>query len=121
MGQVRHAQLVPLPKESHHARPHSLPADGWLTCSPKNDSGHPDVQQTFVVFSAIFSMAILALVHGGVLERIRPAALYVMAAVIGLVLSPVASHLTRGPVGPLTNRGLHDFEGIHPLYIFAGV
>ncbi|WP_066288172.1 hypothetical protein [Arthrobacter sp. B6] len=80
-----------------------------------------DAQQVFVVFFATFSMATLALIHGGVLERVRPRVLYVMAAVIGLALSPLASYLTWGPVGPLTQLGIHDFEGIYPLYIFSAV
>ena len=50
----------------------------------------------------------------------RHAPLYVMALVIGLVLSPVVAFLCWGPVGPLTNHGTHDFDGIFPLYIFAG-
>lgn len=80
-----------------------------------------DVQQVFVIFFAIFSMATVALIHGGLLERIRPRVLYTMAAVIGLALSPLASYLAWGPVGPLTNLGLHDLEGVYPLYIFSGV
>lgn len=79
-----------------------------------------DVQQIFVVFFATFSMATIALIHSGTIERMRPMPLYVMSFVIGLVLSPAAGLLGWGPVGPLTNHGTHDFEGVFPLYIFAG-
>jgi ammonia channel protein AmtB len=43
-----------------------------------------------------------------------------MAFFIGLVFSPLAGYLAWGPLGPLTNNGTHDFEGVFPLYIFAG-
>ena len=79
-----------------------------------------DVLQIFVVFFATFSMATMALIHSGVPERIKPLPFFVMAFVIGLILSPLAGYLAWGPVGPLTNRGTHDFDGIFPLYIFAG-
>ena len=39
---------------------------------------------------------------------------------IGLILSPLVAYFAWGPVGPLTNRGTHDFDGIFPLYIFSG-
>lgn len=79
-----------------------------------------DVNQVFVVFFMTFSMATMALIHSAVVERIKALPLLVMAAVIGLILSPVAGYLGWGPVGPLTNRGVHDFDGVFPLYIFAG-
>jgi ammonia channel protein AmtB len=79
-----------------------------------------DVLQVFVMFFATFSMATMALIHAGTIERMRPMPLYVMSFVIGLVLSPAAGLLGWGPVGPLTNHGTHDFEGVFPLYIFAG-
>jgi ammonia channel protein AmtB len=79
-----------------------------------------DVNQIFVVFFMTFSMATMALVHSSVVERIKAKPLLVMSAVVGLVLSPVAGYLCWGPVSPLTNRGVHDFDGVFPLYIFAG-
>jgi ammonia channel protein AmtB len=79
-----------------------------------------DVQQIFLVFFVVFSMGTLALIHTGAMERMKPAPLYTMAAVIGLVLSPLVAYFCWGPVGPLTNHGTHDFDGIFPLYIFAG-
>jgi Amt family ammonium transporter len=79
-----------------------------------------DVLQIFLVFFVAFSMGTLALIHTGAMERMKPAPLYTMAAVIGLVLSPLVAYFCWGPVGPLTNNGTHDFDGIFPLYIFAG-
>jgi ammonia channel protein AmtB len=79
-----------------------------------------DVQQIFLVFFVVFSMGTLALIHTGAMERMKPAPLYTMAAIIGLVLSPLVAYFCWGPVGPLTNHGTHDFDGIFPLYIFAG-
>jgi ammonia channel protein AmtB len=79
-----------------------------------------DVLQVFVMFFATFSMAAAALIHSGSIERLRPAPLYTMAFFIGLIFSPLAGYLAWGPLGPLTNNGTHDFEGVFPLYIFAG-
>jgi Amt family ammonium transporter len=79
-----------------------------------------DVQQVFAVFFVTFSLGTMALIHTGAMERMRHAPLYVMALVIGLVLSPLVAFFCWGPVGPLTNLGTHDFDGIFPLYIFAG-
>ena len=79
-----------------------------------------DINQVFVVFFMTFSMATMALIHSSVVERIKAAPLLVMSAVVGLLLSPIAGYLCWGPVSPLTNRGVHDFDGIFPLYIFAG-
>ena len=79
-----------------------------------------DVNQVFVVFFMTFSMATAALIHSSVVERIKAAPMLWMSAVIGLILSPVAGYLCWGPVSPLTNRGVHDFDGVFPLYIFAG-
>jgi Amt family ammonium transporter len=79
-----------------------------------------DVLQIFLVFFIAFSMGTLALIHTGAMERMKPAPLYTMAAIIGLVLSPLVAYFCWGPVGPLTNHGTHDFDGIFPLYIFAG-
>ncbi|CAN7781962.1 ammonium transporter [Caballeronia sp. LjRoot34] len=79
-----------------------------------------DVLQVFVVFFITFSMATMALIHSSAIERIKSKALYTMAFFVGLVLSPLVGYLCWGPLSPLTNRGVHDFEGCFPLYIFAG-
>jgi Amt family ammonium transporter len=79
-----------------------------------------DVQQIFLVFFVTFSMATVALIHTGVVERMRPLPMYTMAFVIGLVLSPLVGYFCWGSAGPLTVHGTHDFDGVFPLYIFAG-
>ncbi|MBS1677357.1 MAG: ammonium transporter [Actinobacteria bacterium] len=79
-----------------------------------------DVQQVFAAFFITFSLGTLALIHTGAMERMRHKPLYVMALVIGAVLSPLVAFFCWGPVGPLSNHGTHDFDGIFPLYIFAG-
>jgi ammonia channel protein AmtB len=79
-----------------------------------------DVLQIFLVFFVTFTMATMALVHTGVVERIKPLPLYVMAFVMGAVLSPLVGYLCWGSLSPLTLRGTHDFDGIFPLYITAG-
>lgn len=90
-----------------------------ITLDPKLVAG-ADTQQVFSVFFVTFAMATVALVHSGTAERIRSAPLYVMAFVIGLILCPFAAWLTWGPLSPLTNAGLHDFEGAVALYVFTG-
>jgi ammonium transporter, Amt family len=79
-----------------------------------------DTQQVFLVFFVTFTMATMALIHSSAVERVKGTPFYVMAAVIGLVLSPLVGLLCWGPLSPLTNSGLHDFEGVFPLYIFSG-
>jgi ammonia channel protein AmtB len=79
-----------------------------------------DVMQVFVPFFATFAMATMALIHSGVVERMRSRPLYVMSFVVGAVLSPLAGYLCWGSLSPLTNRGVHDYDGVFPLYIFAG-
>ncbi|GAB2983688.1 hypothetical protein LWP59_17655 [Amycolatopsis acidiphila] len=79
-----------------------------------------DVQQIFLVFFVTFTMATVALIHTGVVERIKPVPLYVMSFVVGAVLSPLVGYLCWGSLSPLTLRGTHDFDGVFPLYITAG-
>jgi ammonia channel protein AmtB len=79
-----------------------------------------DVLQIFFVFFITFSMAAMALIHTGVVERVKAKPLYVMAFFVGAVFSPLVGYLCWGSVSPLTNRGVHDFDGVFPLYIFAG-
>jgi Amt family ammonium transporter len=79
-----------------------------------------DVLQIFLVFFVTFTMATVALIHTGVVERIKPIPLYVMSFVVGAVLSPLVGYLCWGSLSPLTLRGTHDFDGVFPLYITAG-
>jgi ammonium transporter, Amt family len=79
-----------------------------------------DVLQIFLVFFVTFTMATMALVHTGVVERIKPVPLYLMSFVMGAVISPLVGYLCWGSLSPLTLRGTHDFDGIFPLYVTAG-
>lgn len=82
--------------------------------------GGADVQQIFLVFFVTFSMATVALIHTGAIERMKPLPLYTMALIVGLVLSPLVGYFCWGSAGPLTVNGTHDFDGVFGLYIFAG-
>lgn len=55
-----------------------------------------DVQQIFLVFFITFTMATMALIHTGVVERIKPVPFYVMSFVVGAVLSPLVGYLCWG-------------------------
>jgi ammonia channel protein AmtB len=87
--------------------------------SPKVLPG-ADVQQIFLIFFVTFTMATVALIHTGAIERIKPLPLYTMALIVGLVLSPLVGYFCWGSAGPLTVHGAHDFDGVFGLYIFAG-
>lgn len=78
------------------------------------------VFQIFLIFFATFMGAAAALLHGAGLERIKPAATYVIAAVSGAIVIPVILYLTWGSASPLTNRGVHDYVGLFGLYIYVG-
>jgi carbon-monoxide dehydrogenase large subunit len=79
-----------------------------------------DSQQVFFVFFIAFAMAMAALLHSSVVERIRPVALYTISFLLGAVLMPVVAFLTWGPLSPLTTHGLHDYEGVLTIYVFVG-
>ncbi|MGQ7937551.1 hypothetical protein [Paraburkholderia sp. D1E] len=80
-----------------------------------------DAQQIFNVFFFAFAALIGAFIHGMGIERLKPIACYIMSALAGGVLMPFLAYLTWGPVGPLTNLGLHDFVGCFGLYMNVGV
>ena len=79
-----------------------------------------DVFQVFLIFFATFMGAAAALLHGAGLERVKPAATYVISAVSGAIIIPIILYLTWGSTSPLTNRGTHDYVGLFGLYIFVG-
>jgi Amt family ammonium transporter len=79
-----------------------------------------DVLQVFLPFFIVFTMATMALIHTGVVERIKPLPFYVMSFVLGAVLSPLVAYFCWGSLSPLTLAGTHDFDGVFPLYITAG-
>jgi ammonia channel protein AmtB len=78
------------------------------------------VFQVFLIFFATFMGAAGALLHGAGLERIKPVATYVIAAVSGAIVIPVILYLTWGSTSPLTNRGVHDYVGLFGLYLYVG-
>jgi ammonium transporter, Amt family len=80
-----------------------------------------DAGQIFNVFFFAFGALTGAFVHGMGIERLKPSACYVMSALVAGILMPLLAYLTWGPVGPLTNRGLHDFVGCFALYMNIGV
>lgn len=80
-----------------------------------------DVLQIFLPFNIAFAAVICAFVHSLGLERMKPAALYIMSAIIGGVIFPFILYLTWGSLSPLTNSGVKDYVGVFPLYVFVGV
>lgn len=103
--------------------------DWWLggsftnTASRYIDPAHlpeADVLQIFLVFFITFSMATIALVHTGAVERIKARPFYFMSFVIGGIVSPLSAYLCWGSLSPLTRRGVHDFDGVFVLYITGG-
>ena len=79
-----------------------------------------DTQQIFVVFFFGYAALIGAFIHSMGVERMKPLACVILSAVAGGLLMPLLTYCTWGPVGPLTNRGLHDFVGAYSLYMFVG-
>ena len=77
-------------------------------------------QQIFFGFFITFAFFLGAFLHSGSIGRLRPIALIATCLTVGGVLYPLLAFLTWGPVGPLTNHGLHDFEGVFMVYIFGG-
>jgi len=67
--------------------------------------------QIFIFFIAAFAGIANILLHFAVAERMKPAAFYITCFVTAMVFAFVA-YWTWGSVGPLTNRGFHDFFGV---------
>jgi ammonia channel protein AmtB len=79
-----------------------------------------DVQQVFIVFFATFGMATIAVIHSSVVEKIQTLPLMVLAAIVGLINTGLLAYLAWGSAAYFTNRGVHDLEGVLPLYVFCG-
>ncbi len=79
-----------------------------------------DTQQVFLAFFCVFGAVTGAFIHSAGLERMKAAPCFIMAAFVGGLIVPVLCYLSYGPVGPLSNAGLHDFVGDYGLYIFVG-
>ena len=72
--------------------------------------------QIFIFFIAAFAGIANILLHFAVAERMKPAAFYITCFVTTIMFSFVA-YWTWGSVGPLTNRGYHDFFGVGFVYL----
>jgi ammonium transporter, Amt family len=79
-----------------------------------------ETQQIFVAFFFAYAGMLGAFIHSMGVARMRPAATYILSAFTGGVVMPFLAYLTWGPVGPLTNSGLHDFVGACSVYTFVG-
>jgi ammonium transporter, Amt family len=79
-----------------------------------------DVQQVFIVFFVTFGMATISLIHSSVIEKIKMLPMYVFAIIIGLFHTGFLAYLVWGSAAFFTNRGVHDLEGVLPLYVFCG-
>jgi ammonium transporter, Amt family len=85
-----------------------------------NVSPQADVFQIFVVFFVAFAAVGGALLHSAGLERVKAAPMYVISAIAGGLIIPIALYLTWGSASPLTNAGVHDYVGTYSLYIVVG-
>ncbi len=72
--------------------------------------------QIFIFFIAAFAGIANILLHFAVAERMKPSAFYITCFVTSIVFSFLA-YWTWGSVGPLTNRGYHDFFGVGFVYL----
>jgi ammonium transporter, Amt family len=83
-------------------------------------SPQADVFQIFVVFFVAFAAVGGALLHSAGLERVKAGPMYVISAIAGGLIIPIALYLTWGSTSPLTNLGVHDYVGTYSLYIVVG-
>lgn len=79
-----------------------------------------DVQHIFAAFFIGYAAFVVALIHSAAVERLKPLAMMIMAVAIGGIFLPLQVYSVWGPVGPLSNEGVHDFVGVFS-YIFVGV
>ncbi len=79
-----------------------------------------DVLQIFFVFFVTFGMLGGALLHGALRERIKTIPLVIVSFLVNGLLQPIIAYFCWGSVGPLTNKGFHDFAAISSLYLTIG-
>ncbi|MEM8500241.1 MAG: ammonium transporter [Pseudomonadota bacterium] len=72
--------------------------------------------QIFVFFIAAFAGISNVLLHFAVAERMKASAFFITCFFTTIAFSFVA-YWTWGSVGPLTNRGFHDFFGVGFVYL----
>lgn len=80
-----------------------------------------DVYQIFVAFFMAYAAVGGCLLHSAGLERVKALPMYIICAVAGAVVIPIALYYTWGSTSPLTNRGVHDYIGEYSLYIVVGI
>lgn len=80
-----------------------------------------DTFQVFMAFFMAYGSVAGTLLHSAGLERVKAAPMFIITAVAGGLIVPIALYLTWGSTSPLTNRGVHDYIGIFSLYLVVGV
>lgn len=78
-----------------------------------------DSYQAFYAIFLLFAAFFGALLAGSVIERVKTSSLVVVSLVFGALVIPFVGYLVYGSVGPLSNRGTHDFGGSF-FYILLG-
>jgi len=80
-----------------------------------------NLNQIFSIFFFTFAALTAAFLHSAGLERLKPSACYILAALVGGLVAPVLYYLTYSSTSFLTNNGMHDYVGIYSVYIFCGI
>lgn len=80
-----------------------------------------DVFQIFMVFFMAYAAVGGTLLHSAGLERVKAMPMYIICAVAGGIVIPVALYYTWGSLSPLTIRGVHDYIGVYSMYVVVGV
>lgn len=102
--------------------------DWWIGGSAVNEFAHrldpevvphADALQIFLAFNIAFGALVCALIHSVGLERMKPAATYIISALVGGIVFPFTLYLTWGSASPLTTAGTHDYVGLFAAYIFV--
>lgn len=78
-----------------------------------------DQLQLFWAFFVLFAGLAVAILHAGFAERLKMLPAAIIALVFGGLIVPVYAYLVYGSVGPLSNRGVHEFAGVF-MYVVVG-
>jgi Amt family ammonium transporter len=79
-----------------------------------------DVAQVYAAFFIVAGAFVAGLFHSVAMERAKLWPLVVMTIVLCGLVTPFIWFLTWGPVGPLSNKGVHDFVGDFGFYVLVG-
>jgi ammonium transporter, Amt family len=79
-----------------------------------------DVSQVYAAFFIVAGAFVAGLFHSVATERVKLRSLVIMTVVLCGLVTPFVWYLTWGSVGPLSNRGTHDFVGIFGFYVLTG-